>query len=73
VAAVGPASVHQALLFRQLTGDLICGRQHRGRASGERAARTEGLEGLRLPVRDLPGGMGGTDADLAAACRRQGS
>jgi thioredoxin reductase len=106
VLAVGPASVHQALLFRQLTDDLIyfCGgfeldadTSARFAASGIRVvdtpvdaiestadgniagvrlsdgrlvarrvlavatrmqARTEGLDGLRLPTQDLPGGMG---------------
>jgi thioredoxin reductase len=106
VLAVGPASVHQALLFRQLTGDLvyftegteldgdtrarfaaraieivdapvaaiesaadgnIAGvRLGDGRLVARRVlavatrvqARTEGLEGLRLPMRDLPDGMG---------------
>lgn len=106
VLAVGPASVHQALLFRQLTGDLIyfsggtepdagtrsrfaaCGiqvidtpvdaiestadgdiagvRLSDGRLVARRVlavatrmqARTEGLDGLRLPMQDLPGGMG---------------
>ena len=106
VVAVGPASVHQALLFRQLTDDLvyftdgteldeetrarfaargiqvvdtpvdavesgadgnIAGvRLHDGRLVARRVlaiatrmqARTEGLDGLRLPVQDLPGGLG---------------
>jgi thioredoxin reductase len=106
VLAVGPASVHQARLFRQLTGDIIyfsggteldvdtrarfaaCGiqivdtpvssvestpdgeiagvRLTDGRLVARRVlavatrmqARTEGLDGLRLPVQDLPGGMG---------------
>jgi thioredoxin reductase len=106
VLAVGPASVHQALLFRQLTGDLVyfsgpteldadalarfaaCGiqvvdtpvdaiestadgdiagvRLSDGRLVARRVlavatrmqARTEGLDGLLLPVQDLPGGMG---------------
>jgi thioredoxin reductase len=106
VLAVGPASVHQALLFRQLTDDIIyfsggteldvdararfaargiqvvdtpvssvestpdgeiAGvRLSDGRLVARRVlavatrmqARTEGLDGLRLPVQDLPGGMG---------------
>ena len=106
VLAVGPASVHQALLFRQLTDDLvyfssgteldgdtrarfaargieivdtpvdaveptadgsIAGvRLSDGRLVARRVlavatrmqARTEGLDGLRLPMQDLPGGMG---------------
>ena len=106
VLAVGPASVHQALLFRQLTSDLVyfragteldadasarfdaCGiavvdgpvdaieSTAEGDIAGVRLgdgrlvarwviavatrvqARTEGLDGLRLPMRDLPGGMG---------------
>jgi thioredoxin reductase len=106
VLAVGPASVHQALLFRQLTGDLIyfsggteldAGTRSRFAARGIQVidnpvdaiestadggiagvrlsdgrlvarrvlavatrmqARTEGLDGLRLPMQDLPGGMG---------------
>jgi thioredoxin reductase len=106
VLAVGPASVHQALLFRQLTddlvyftdgteldeetrarfaargiqvvdtpvnavesgadGDIACVRLSDGRLVARRVlavatrmqARTEGLDGLRLPVQDLPGGLG---------------
>ncbi|HEX4087234.1 MAG TPA: NAD(P)/FAD-dependent oxidoreductase [Trebonia sp.] len=106
VLAVGPASVHQALLFRQLTDDLvyftegteldddtrarfaardiqvietrvdavestsdvdIAGVRLRDRRLVARRvlavatglqARTEGLDGLRLPMHDLPGGMG---------------
>jgi thioredoxin reductase len=106
VLATGPGSVHQALLFRQLTGDLVyfgggteldadararfaaCGievveaavqavestadgdiagvRLTDGRLVARRVlavatrvlARTEGLDGLRLPAQDLPGGMG---------------
>jgi thioredoxin reductase len=106
VLAVGPPSVHQALLFRQLTGDLIYFSDRTeldidararfaardiqvvdtpvsaiesttdGDIAGVRLsdgrlvarqvvavatrvqARTEGLDGLRLPMRDLPGGMG---------------
>jgi thioredoxin reductase len=105
VLAVGPPSVHQALLFRQLTGDLIyfsdgteldidararfaardiqvvdtavnaiestdgdiAGvRLSDGRLVARRVlavatrvqARTEGLDGLRLPMQDLPDGMG---------------
>ncbi|WP_042408352.1 NAD(P)/FAD-dependent oxidoreductase, partial [Streptacidiphilus carbonis] len=106
VLAVGPASVHQALLFRQLTDDLVyfshgteldeetrarfaargiqvvdtpvdavvaaedggiaAVRLADGRSVARRVlvvattlqARTEGLEGLRLPMADLPGGMG---------------
>ncbi|WP_327141250.1 NAD(P)/FAD-dependent oxidoreductase [Nocardia sp. NBC_01327] len=106
VVAVGPASVHHALLFRQLTGDLVyfthgtqlddntrarfAARNIRivdtpvdrvvaaegGGIAGVRLtdgqvvprrvlavattmrARTEGLEGLGLPMEDLPGGMG---------------
>ncbi|MGW6058105.1 NAD(P)/FAD-dependent oxidoreductase [Streptomyces sp. NPDC055189] len=106
VLAVGPASVHHALLFRQLTDDLVyftrgteldqdtrarfAARNIRvvdtpvaevvaaedGGIAGVRLsdgdlvsrrvlavatvmqARTEGLEGLGLPLEDLPGGMG---------------
>ncbi|MGP4043203.1 NAD(P)/FAD-dependent oxidoreductase [Streptomyces sp. 2A115] len=106
VLAVGPASVHHALLFRQLTDDLVyftrgtrldedtrarfAARGIRivgtpvdqvvtaegGGVAGVRLAdgqlvprrvlavtttmqaRTEGLEDLGLPMRDLPGGMG---------------
>jgi thioredoxin reductase len=105
VLAVGPASVHQALLFRRLTDDLVyftdgteLDEETRARfaargiqvvdtpvdavesADGDIAgvrlsdgrlvarrvltvatsmrARTEGLDGLRLPLQDLPGGMG---------------
>nr|WP_245791471.1 NAD(P)/FAD-dependent oxidoreductase [Actinacidiphila rubida] len=106
VLAVGPASVHHALLFRQLTDDLVyftrgtaldedtrarfaaravqvvddpvaevvaAGdggiegvRLTDGRVVGRRVlavattlrARTEGLADLRLPMADLPGGMG---------------
>ncbi len=106
VLAVGPASVHQALLFRQLTDDLVyfaggteldgdnrarfAARDIRivdtpvdavestgdgdvagvrlsdGRLVARRVlavatsmhARTAGLDGLRLPMEDLPGGMG---------------
>jgi thioredoxin reductase len=105
VLAVGPASIHHALLFRQLTEDLVyftrgteldgdtrarfAGRGIRvidtpvaevesdgGGITGVRLvdgqvvprrvlavvttmlARTEGLDGLRLPMEDLPGGMG---------------
>ncbi|MEU6762324.1 NAD(P)/FAD-dependent oxidoreductase [Streptomyces sp. NPDC046853] len=106
VLAVGPASVHHALLFRQLTDDLVyftrgtaldedtrarfAARDIRvvdtpvaevvaaedGGIAGVRLsdgdlvprrvlavattmqARTEGLDQLMLPMRDLPGGMG---------------
>jgi thioredoxin reductase len=106
VLAVGPVSVHQALLFRQLTEDLVyftrgtdLDEETRARftargvrivdtpveevvsdADGALAgvrlaggqvvarrvlavgtvmrARTEGLDGLGLPMDDLPGGMG---------------
>ena len=106
VLAVGPASVHQALLFRQLTDDLVYftrgtdldeGTRARFAARGVRVVdtavaevlpagdggiagvrladgqvvprrvlavattmqvRTRGLDGLRLPMEDLPGGMG---------------
>lgn len=111
VLAVGPASVHHALLFRQLTDDLVyftrgteLDQETRARfdargirveetpvASVESAestggdggaiegvrltdgrtvprrvlavattmlARTDGLDGLKLPMEDLPGGMG---------------
>lgn len=106
VLAVGPASIHQALLFRQLTDDLVyfsggteldddararfaartieivdtpveaiestadggmAGvRLSDGRLVARRVlavatgmqARTEGLDRLRLPMQDLPGGMG---------------
>ncbi|MEU6269775.1 NAD(P)/FAD-dependent oxidoreductase [Saccharopolyspora shandongensis] len=105
VLAVGPASVHHALLFRQLTEDLVyftrgidLDEDTRARfdARGIRVidtpvaevqsdgngitgvlltdghvvsrrvlavvtttlARVDGLDGLRLPMEDLPGGMG---------------
>ena len=105
VLAVGPASIHHALLFRQLTEDLVYftrgtdldeDARARFAARGIRVidtpvaevesdengitgvrvadgqvvprrvlavattmlARTEGLDGLRLPMEDLPGGMG---------------
>lgn len=106
ILAVGPASVHHALLFRQLTDDLVyftrgteLDEETRARfaarhiqivdspveevveaddggiagvrlADGQvvarrvlavatlMRARTEGLEGLALPMEDLPGGMG---------------
>ncbi|MEV8351251.1 NAD(P)/FAD-dependent oxidoreductase [Streptomyces niveus] len=106
ILAVGPASVHHALLFRQLTDDLVyftrgtalddetrarfAARAIRvvdtpvaavestgdGRIAGVRLsdgqlvarrviavatgmwARTEGLADLKLPMEDLPGGMG---------------
>ena len=106
VLAVGPASVHHALLFRQLSDDLVYFSQgtdldedtrerfaargvrvvdapvagvestEEGGVAGVRLddgrfvarnvlavattlqARTEGLDGLNLPTRDLPGGMG---------------
>ncbi|WPB95639.1 NAD(P)/FAD-dependent oxidoreductase [Streptomyces malaysiensis] len=106
VLAVGPASVHHALLFRQLTDDLIyftrgteldedtrtrfaardirivdtpveeVVRADDGGIAGVRLAdgqvvarsvlavatlmraRTEGMEGLGLPIEDLPDGMG---------------
>ncbi|PXY33364.1 thioredoxin reductase [Prauserella coralliicola] len=105
VLAVGPASIHHALLFRQLTEDLVYftrgarldeDTRARFAARGIRVidtpvaavqsdgsgitgvrlvdgqvvprrvlavatttlARAEGLDGLRLPMEDLPGGMG---------------
>ncbi|MFD9867638.1 NAD(P)/FAD-dependent oxidoreductase [Streptomyces niveus] len=106
ILAVGPASVHHALLFRQLTDDLVyftrgtdldedtrarfAARAIRvvdtpvasvestdgggiegvrltdGRTVPRRIlavattmrARTDGLDGLKLPTEDLPGGMG---------------
>ncbi|MDG9702925.1 NAD(P)/FAD-dependent oxidoreductase [Streptomyces sp. DH37] len=105
ILATGPASVHHAWLFRQLTDDLVYFTRGTGLDSGTRArfaarairvietdvrevvteqgalagvrltdgtfvgrrilavatrmrARTEGLEGLRLPVEDLPDNMG---------------
>ncbi|MFF1699382.1 NAD(P)/FAD-dependent oxidoreductase [Streptomyces sp. NPDC058257] len=106
ILAVGPASVHHALLFRQLTDDLVYFTRGTGLDEDTRArfaardirvvdtpvtevvatedgdiagvrlgdgrlvprrvlavattmrARTEGLDQLRLPMRDLPGGMG---------------
>ncbi|GAA2757884.1 NAD(P)/FAD-dependent oxidoreductase [Actinopolymorpha rutila] len=106
ILAVGPASIHHALLFRQLTEDLVyftlgtdldadtrarlAARDVRvvdtpvdevvtaadGKISGVRLAdgqvvarnvlavattmlaRTEGLDGLELPMEDLPTGMG---------------
>ncbi|MFB8352186.1 NAD(P)/FAD-dependent oxidoreductase [Streptomyces niveus] len=110
ILAVGPASVHHALLFRQLTDDLVYftrgtdldedtrarfdarairvvdtpvasvestdGGGEGGAIEGVRLtdgrtvprrilavattmrARTDGLDGLKLPTEDLPGGMG---------------
>jgi thioredoxin reductase len=106
ILAVGPASIHHALLFRQLTDDLIYFTRGTELDEGTRArfaarniqvvdtpveevvtgedgaiagvrlsdghlvsrrvlavattmqARTEGLDGLGLPMEDLPGGMG---------------
>ncbi|MFI9485703.1 NAD(P)/FAD-dependent oxidoreductase [Promicromonospora sp. NPDC052451] len=106
IIAAGPASVHQALLFRQLTDDLVYFERGTGLDDDARARlvargirvvepaveevvaddaggiagvrladgqvvarrvlavattmlpRTEGLEGLGLPVQDLPNGMG---------------
>ncbi len=105
VLAGGPASIHHALLFRQLTGDLVYFTRGTGLDEDTRArfaardirvidtpvaqvrsdesgitgvlladgqvvprrvlavvttmlARTDGLDGLRLPMEDLPGGMG---------------
>jgi thioredoxin reductase len=105
ILAVGPASIHHALLFRQLTDDLVyfthgteldkdtragfAARSVRvvdtpvaevesdengitgvrladGQLVPRRVlavattmqARTDGLDGLRLPMEDLPGGMG---------------
>jgi thioredoxin reductase len=105
VLAVGPASIHHALLFRQLTEDLVYftrgadldeDARARFAARGIRVvdtpvaeiefdghgitgvrladgqviprrvvavattmlARTDGVEGLQLPMEDLPGGMG---------------
>ncbi|CAL9337123.1 Thioredoxin reductase [Streptomyces sp. enrichment culture] len=106
ILATGPASVHHALLFRQLTDDLVYFTRGTGLDSETRArfaardiriietdvkevvndgegalagvrladgtfagrrilavatrmqARTEGLEGLRLPTEDLPDNMG---------------
>ncbi|HTJ70570.1 MAG TPA: NAD(P)/FAD-dependent oxidoreductase [Actinospica sp.] len=105
VLAVGPASVHHAMLFRQLTDDLVYfargtelddDARERFAARGIRVidtpvaevesgaegitgvrltdgelvprgvlavattmlARTEGIEGLELPMEDVPGGMG---------------
>jgi thioredoxin reductase len=106
ILAAGPGSVHHALLFRQLTDDLVyftrgteldadmrarfAARNIRivdtpvdrvvtaedgsiegvrladGQLVGRRIlavatdmqARTDGLEGLKLPMEDLPGGMG---------------
>jgi thioredoxin reductase len=106
ILAAGPGSVHQALLFRQLTGDLVYFTRGTGLDAGTRErfaardirvvdtpvaavesagdggiagvrltggqvvarrvlvvaptmqARTEGLGGLRLPMRDLPAGVG---------------
>ncbi|MBP2472331.1 thioredoxin reductase [Crossiella equi] len=106
VLATGPASVHHALLFRQLTDDLVFFTQGAGLDENTRArfaardirivdtpvaevvagadggvaglrladgefvarrvlavvtrmlARTEGLDGLGLPVEELPDGMG---------------
>ncbi|GGO72938.1 NAD(P)/FAD-dependent oxidoreductase [Nonomuraea cavernae] len=105
ILAVGPASLHHALLFRQLTGDLVYFTQGTEPDEETRArfaardirvvdtpvarvestedgitgvrlsdgqvvprrviavattllARTDGLTGLRLPMEDLPNGMG---------------
>ncbi|MEU6644720.1 NAD(P)/FAD-dependent oxidoreductase [Saccharomonospora sp. NPDC046836] len=105
ILAVGPASIHHALLFRQLTEDLVYFTRGTDLAEDTRArfaargirvidtpvaevesdesgitgvrladgrvlprrvlavvtttlARTDGLDGLRLPMEDLPGGMG---------------
>jgi thioredoxin reductase len=105
ILAVGPASIHQALLFRQLTEDLVYFTRgtdldedtrarfaargirvidtpvaevesHKLGITGVRLAdgqvvprrvlavattmlaRSDGLDGLRLPMEDLPGGMG---------------
>ncbi len=105
ILAVGPASIHHALLFRQLTDDLVYFTRGTGVDKDTRAgfaarsvrvvdtpvaevesdengitgvrladgqlvprrvlavattmqARTDGLDGLRLPMEDLPGGMG---------------
>ncbi|MEE1940843.1 NAD(P)/FAD-dependent oxidoreductase [Streptomyces sp. TRM 70361] len=105
ILATGPASVHHAWLFRQLTDDLVYFTRGTGLDSGTRArfaarniriietdvrevvteqgalagvrltdgtfvgrrilavatqmqARTEGLEGLKLPMEDLPDNMG---------------
>jgi thioredoxin reductase len=105
ILAVGPASIHHALLFRQLTDDLVYFtrgtdldedtrarfaardirvvdtpvaevRSDENGITGVRLAdgqvvprrvlavvttmlaRTDGLDGLRLPMEDLPGGMG---------------
>lgn len=105
VLAVGPASVHHALLFRQLTEDLVYFTRGTDLDQATRAgftargirvidtpvaevrsgrtgitgvlltdgqvvprrvlavvtttsARADGLDGLRLPMEDLPGGMG---------------
>lgn len=121
VLAVGPASVHHALLFRQLTDDLVyftrgtdldqdtrarfAARGIRvvdtpvtaietaedGAVAGVRLAdgrlvprrvlavatrmwaRTDGLEELKLPMRELPGGMGRHFATgMAGATEAQG-
>ncbi|RLL66028.1 NAD(P)/FAD-dependent oxidoreductase [Streptomyces sp. Z26] len=114
VLATGPASVHHALLFRQLTDDLVyftrgtvlddntrakfaargvrvvdapveeVVRADGGGIAGVRLAdgqfvarsvlavattlwaRTEGLDGLGLPMEDVPGGMGRRFAAAAA-------
>ena len=105
ILAVGPASIHQALLFRQLSEDLVYFTRGTGLDEATRArfaargirvidtpvaevesaaegitgvrlsdgqllprrilavattmlARTDGLDGLALPMEDLPGGMG---------------
>lgn len=104
VLAVGPASIHHALLFRQLTDDLVyftngtelddetraefdqrkihvvdppvAGIEGDDEITGVRLtggevvprrviavatrmlARTDGIDGLRLPMEDLPNGMG---------------
>jgi thioredoxin reductase len=105
VLAVGPASVHHALLFRQLTDDLVYFTRETDLDDGDRTrlkerdievidtpvariesdatgitgvrlsdgrlvprrvlavatrmlARTDGLDGLGLPLEELPGGMG---------------
>jgi thioredoxin reductase len=105
ILAVGPASIHQALLFRQLTEDLVYFTRgtdldedtrarfaargirvidtpvaevesHKHGITGVRladgqvvprrvlavattmVARSDGLDGLQLPMEELPGGMG---------------
>src|SRR5690606_10501602 len=62
VLAVGPASVHQALLFRQLTADLVY--FARGELDGESRARFEAL-GVRVVEEPVAEVVAGTDGTIA--------